>query len=542
MVEDPILDLLQANKPEGFRKVVEDLSEVLPEGIAAYAGLPEADVRALAARGYLGTCSVVAGREDCPPDLLSELAVHNHVNVRRAVASNSATPIHTVAMLAADTDKWVRQDIARRDDLSLLPSLWDVLATDKELWVRASVARNPGCPPEILMRFTADEDWDVRTNLWRNPAITDEIKTALALSKSAAPKEMQLLNTLRSSGEVPTDPDNLLSLVTNKQLTPSEIQMLMSFIEDNPAAYDIRPRLALQNAVDDKILVDLARAAGSKEEWHSLWNHCFPQTWPSTRAFLTPDAPDPEVLSLLVGAGHPAGLVHSESPAIEPTVNPAVGLAQLIHMELLIRALWPELVLSKLCNIYADEYEGTFFLRGRNYAGGGEVSDALLAGPYIKDRDWVELEFYLDEDDAVLALSRIGDDLEFYSLDALDEEMCKAIAFADHFVRGVRINKEGRKLILQVASKMKNLDASDMQIRVIIRDSDFPEICFGALPERKQSMLVDYLLAARDHALIRQWRLADVFLACIQLHPQTPSDLVARIVASGATVEIVKLG
>lgn len=539
MIEDPILDVLQATNPEGFRATVEDLSIAIPEALAAYAGLPESDVRDLAERRNISVRSVVARREDCPADLLAQLAGDDDDGVRRAVASNPGTPIDTVARLAVDPDEWVRWDVARRDDLHLQPELWVLLGTDRESHVRSGIARNPGCPPALLMRLAADEHFSVKYDLWRNPAITDDVKAVLALADVPAPDEVQLVSALRSTGAIPTGTDDLRKLFYDSQLTLDELQAVRAAMDDDPNNYAVRSSIAEQRAADEATLADLVRSASHRWEWRSLWGRYFPRAWPSTQAFASVDV-DLEVLGLLADAGHPAGLVFSESSAIEPPIDPAAGLAQLIHSEILIRALWRELALSETCAIAAwnDNVDGDkFYLDLPSYALSGDAI-AYLIGGYSEYRDWVHLEDYLSEDDAIRALALYGEELEFEDLEALDEMMCAAIAFAERNTHDLTITTKGTEFIFQVASNLTYLDREEMSTRVVIQDSDIPEICFEGLPAEKQRLLVDYLFAARDHVLIREWRLADHFLACIQLHPKTPNDLAARIAASGVTSEL----
>lgn len=536
MSDDPILDVLKASNPEGFRAAIESLSVALPEAIAGYSGLPEADIRALAARPSSDVRSVIARREDCPADLLAELAHDADGQVRRAVASNPATPIETVAVLAADPDEWVRWDVTRRTDLHLQPALWDLLASDATRNVRSGIASNPGCPREVLMQLAADEDFLVKYDLWKNPALPDDVKAVLVLADVSPPDELRLLSELRSSGRVPTEEDEVRSLLYSAQLTLDELRTVRAAIDNGPNMYAVRSSLADQREADERLLADLVSHASHRWEWRSLWNRYFAHAWPSTQAFSSVDV-DLDVLSLFASAGHPAGLVFSQTPAVEPTVDPAVGVAQLINNEILIRALWRELALSGTCTIQAwnDNVDGDkFYLELPNF-GLSEGAVAYILGGYSEYRDWVQLEDYLDEYDAVRALAHYGEDLEFEELAALDEAMCAAIAFAEENTNDLTLTRKGSQFIHQVASNMQYLDREDMSTRVVIQDSDVPEICYGELPEANKRMLVDYLMAARIHVLMEKFRLVDHFLSCIEVHPQTPADLVERIKASGFT-------
>jgi hypothetical protein len=536
MVEDPILSAIQTANPEAFRTLINEFVETLPAAIASYSGLPEQYVRRLAESNSSNVRAEIAGRTDCPSDVIELLAKDSDESVRSRVAGNPNSPLPLIRSLVADPNEWVRREIARRSDVP--NEVLSEFTSDRSRLVRSTLAKNPNCPKDVFVQLTNDPDIGVQFDLWRNPALTDEMRAVLALEGIDSPDEVRIEQAWRQSGTWPADEGDLRTLISFGTLSAEDLRSVFDQLDSDRNTYAVRSALADNEKADKELLADLVRAATDRWEWRSLWARYFGHLWPSTLAFASVDVSD-EAIAILNAAGHPAGLLRTDLPAVQPTVDPAAGLAQLILAELLVRALWRELALTGTRRIQAwnDNVDGDKFYLDLNTSGLSEGPIGYLFGGYSENREWAELEDYLTEDDAQRTLSNFGEELEFDSVakDDLDAAMCAAISFASENTGDVTITKKGATFIQQVALELDYLDREDMSTRVVIRESELPQIGFGALSAEKQGMLVDFLLAARSHVLIEQWRLADHALACIQVHPQAASDVVSRIEATGFT-------
>ena len=104
------------------QQTLERLSEHHQHRAGRRSALPSWLPKSLDQNDYIDVRAVVAGRADCPPELLEYCAEDHLANVRAAAAANPACP----------------------------PELLTKLAGDAHDYVRAAAAANPACPPELL--------------------------------------------------------------------------------------------------------------------------------------------------------------------------------------------------------------------------------------------------------------------------------------------------------------------------------------------------------------------------------------------------------
>lgn len=527
---DPVLDRLSILDPAGYRAVLDDLIAVLPGSIVGYAALNPADIAVLASEEDEAVRAGIAAREDCPPEVLADLARDSHAAVRQAVAGHPQVTAAIIQALAADPDQWVRWAVARRVDLSQW-GIWEQLAQDPEDLVSRQIAMNPACPEPVLMSLVAAGDFGVRWDMWSNPALSDSVKAALVLSGVEAPENYRLVAEWNATGNLPTDHDQLRTLLNHPGLDTAALRAILDQVGAGPNTYAVRSSLAEHPSADEDLLADLVRKATYRWEWRSLWKRYYPDTWPSTLAMASPAVSDATRAALNM-AGHPAGLISTDLPPVPCFPDAPEGLAQLIRSELLVRALWRELALSGTFAIQAwnDNLEGNkFFLDvpGED-AGSGPIG--YLLGGYSEDREWAQMTSYLDEHDAQRAFANLGEEWEFEGVEEwqLDEAMCAFISNAADWTDDLTITPAGAAFILETASEM-DFDSEDLSTKVTIVESALPHIGFGAAAPAKQDLLLDLLLDARSQVLLGEWGLVDHFLTCLQHHPSTCQPVRARL-------------
>jgi hypothetical protein len=134
--------------------------------------------------------SAVAANPSTTPESLSTLAQRT-VGPKGALAGNPQTPAGSLAQVAADGTKSVREAVAGRPDI---PSdLATHLASDK-LGVRRALASNTTCPAEVLATLSKDEnDW-VRMRVAGNPSTSEETLTELSLDSDQDVRESVMNN------------------------------------------------------------------------------------------------------------------------------------------------------------------------------------------------------------------------------------------------------------------------------------------------------------------------------------------------------------
>jgi hypothetical protein len=101
----------------------------------------------------------LAAKTGTPTELLRQLATHADVEVRVAVAVNSATAPDTLAVLASDEDRWVRRCVAY--NTSTPPAALRELARTStapkpntheifDILTARYLAANPATPPDVI--------------------------------------------------------------------------------------------------------------------------------------------------------------------------------------------------------------------------------------------------------------------------------------------------------------------------------------------------------------------------------------------------------
>jgi hypothetical protein len=502
---DPVLDRLSEIDPDAYRAVIAEVGDVLDvaESMAGDSGLSLNDMTTLSTHFSADVRSVVASRPDCPAEM--------------------------VHALASDPNVWVRCAVARRGDVGEL-GLWEQLASDSKAEVQRAIANNPACPQTVLLQLAITAEYDVQMELWRNPALTEEVRAALVLAGTKAPDDYRIIQAWRTSGVLPTDRKQLEALAGHRHLDADALREILQAVGDEFHAYAIRSKLAEHPAADEALLAQLVHNAKHRWEWRSLWQRYFPMPFPSTAAMSSARTSD-ATRTALNAAGHPAGLISIDLPAVACSVNPAEGLAQLIRSELLVGALWRELALTGVLPIEAqnDNHDGNkFYLSITGNEGDGPIG--YLLGGYSQNREWAEIQDSLDEEDAQHALSQWADDWDFEE-ESDDEAMCVFISYAALNTTDLTITEKGAAFILEVALGM-DVDTEYMESTVTIKESKLPHIGYGGLDPLKKAMLADLLMASREHVLMREWGLADHLLSCVEHHLDTPEDLRIRIVAS----------
>jgi len=531
MDEDPILDRLKGQDPDGYEVVIEDMFQLLPDVLAGYSGLSQEFVSTLAMSRYPDVRERIASRSDCSSALLEKLSFDPDASVVRQVAANANTPAPVIAELAGSRDEWVRWQVARRTDISAI-DLWETLSRDDSPLVQKAVATNPSCPQAVLMSLALKGDFSVQYDMWEHPSLPDEVKATLSVAGINAPEDYQLVQAWVETKNLPSDADSLGTLASSPALDSEALRGILSQVGADINAYSVRSKLAGNPNADDALLSALVASADHRWEWRSLWARFFPKTWPSSKAFGSPELSE-EARAALNRAGHPAGLLCVDLPATRSEVPGSAALGQLINSNLLVRALWRELALTETFRINAwnDNVDGDKFYLELDGKGPSEGPVAYVLGGYSEDREWAELQEYLSENDAIRALAYFWEDWEFQSVDGrqLDEAMCAALAFAVENTDHLALLDAGSKFIQQTAEGLSYIDREDVSTKVVIVESELPHIGYGDLSDEKKQLLVDLLVESRDSSLLREWGIVEHFLVCIQNHPETPVALSDRI-------------
>lgn len=248
------------------------------------------------------------------------------------------------------------------------------------------------------------------------------------------------------------------------------------------------------------------------------------------------------ITKLFFGFGHPLGLVDSRAAMVK-TISSEIDLSQLIGSEYLHRMFWREL---------SEEIED-FTL---NFHNGYRVQDLFVNHPTIsqefdaceyddgwklggvipgyEDRDWVEKDEYLDDDRIESLLTNYAEDLselaaeqeEFSELQPRTLAYLKFTDSGKEFCEefGFELTEKAEYQIQQAAYDYAESDDYDIEVAV---NSNFDEfLTWRNLPAKNQQLLFDSLLFGLSCSSPRLRRDSEHFLACIALHPATPTPLI----------------
>ncbi|UUU20768.1 hypothetical protein [Streptomyces sp. DSM 40750] len=209
-----------AGSPEWARLLAADPLVEHREKLAACPGLPPDVAEALAQDADVRVVAELALW--AAPDVAARLAGHPHAEVRRAVATNEATPSDVLAALVTgeglpsarrclvcdrEETPFTHSPHCARPDCDLLPGascdgshestvhamLWAALenpatpaaavagfADHPSMLLRWALAARPDLPPEACARLSEDPAPGLRADLAENPAIDDSLIRALA--------------------------------------------------------------------------------------------------------------------------------------------------------------------------------------------------------------------------------------------------------------------------------------------------------------------------------------------------------------------------
>lgn len=478
-LRDPILERMAETDPEGFE-------------------------RCLAALADLGLPAAVA---------LTHLAV---------------LPVSTMAILAQHPDSTVRSGVAAHP--ACPAPLLAQLATDSEARVRRCVAGNQSASAELLLALAADPGDYVRLEVGRNPVASDEAKAAVALSSTP-----ELVNSAQEIWAVQSEEED-------PSLSEDRIREIFDLVVQGKSASHGRLGLARNPSLPEDLADLLVPSAIDAREQFALWSRGLASqfegglVWPSSHAFMVASAPD-WLRDSLARNGHPAALIYPGLACRPFEGEYWEGLRDLINSELLVRALWRELALSGVVELvyWNNTYEGDSFfpqLQGLNLMDGNTVTEKLIGG-YSSDREWIETEDSLETYAVLRMASMLFEDWIETQVEEFDDDSLSLFALAGaawaedlgHAV--IRWTEAGTEAVEnQLWESMSvQADANDYDTKVTVTDSRLPWIGYSATSDMQKAWLAELIQQSRSNIMVGTWGLADHFLMCIALHPDTPTSV-----------------
>lgn len=434
-----------------------------------------------------------------------------------AVAAYSELPTQQFERLAK-LDSDLRVLIAERPDCPV--NIAGQLVEDPDPEVRRALASNPSVTFEHLLMLASDTNEWVRWRAYRNPRAQDEHRTAVALL--GQPEHLQ----------VPEQSECLDPATSTQRLRELTLTSAV-----NPNRVDLRVELATNPTLPPDCVPALIDAAIVQREWSALWKR-HGQLWPSTYAFMNPETPN-WVLDVLQDHGHPAALLSASASYESAPASPIDSIVQLINSELLVRALWRELAMEQAVELlyWHNSEEGDKFYPcspSVTLLDPHSPAHAILGG-YSENREWIETESYLSEENALRVaaqwfegegpLSRVD-----FDQDSLDLLTIAGIAYITEFESegesDISITESGLRILNQVVERGDvYADHNDFDTIVRVVDTKLPGVTYAGTSTPKKSGLVKLLQSSRKDPMIEAWGISNHFLKCIAVHPDTPYEI-----------------
>lgn len=152
---------------------------------ASSTSVTTARLRELAGHDAVEVREAVAKRDDLPDDVIAHLAGDAYDMIRRHVAERAEWPARSLLWGGGyPPPVAMRIDIAHRRALPL--DAWELLAEDPYPEVREALARNPELTVWAARRLAEDPDTGVRQTVARREILPDEVVERLARDDEAS--------------------------------------------------------------------------------------------------------------------------------------------------------------------------------------------------------------------------------------------------------------------------------------------------------------------------------------------------------------------
>ena len=480
VITDPVLARIREHDIDLHDRIVAAISELSPAAAELACAYEHASPELM--RRYQGGALEarlgLAGRPDLPADVAEALAHDDSERVRAALARNHATTDRTLALLATDSDAWVKRAVHRHANASEEIKAAVVLTTSPEELKspapHVNVYLDPATPPDQLRAYAA-------------AAIEGD----------------------------PSMDGNLRYLLRNPSLPDDVIPELL------PAAASL---------ADWTSLWERNRPTRPSRLWLSTLAFTMAKTAPWVLESLTEAGHPAGLITLGARVAPPAG---SAPEALMQLVD-----SELL-IRALWRELAQQNVVE--LNYWNDEFEGDKFFPSRGndeLLMDPHGPTQFIVGGWAEHREWIVREDSLSLDSIYRVASFHMEDV----VEHLDPELTDvsvdtfAVIGIAHATeeQGMKLTltSEGERAFEQHAKNL-SFESNDYMTTVTVSESALPSIGYADTSTEQKLALAQLLLDSRVDPRIDMWGIANHFLMCLAWHPDTSEPVLDLLRAEG---------
>ncbi len=426
-------------------------------------------------------------------------------------------------------------------------------------YMKTSIVSHPNFDPKELENIASGSDTILMSGATHNPNISkrqlqkisqcgDETVTAWAnyyLQRNTPEFDIFIESELQLPENERTF--TLRTALREEKLSDQIIQKVIRHADENVSRYSgekIGAVLALNPHLADEFRANLHLLGFSKVE-DQIDYPFYPSSQYIVKKSEVTRSFDDEITQALFTLGHPLGMVTKQSPSGSKSYSEE-DLSQLIESEFLHRMFWRELF---------EEIED-FRL---NFHNGYQVQDLFVNHPIISekfdnadfeeawreggvlpghgDRLWVTKDSYISEDRIESLLTSYAEDLEEITQDCetFADAQPRVLAYLKFVAAGQELCAEFEIELTEKADEEIDSGATDyaepgdydVDVEINFEFNEF--ISWINLPETHKEVISNFLIFGSNCISERLQRDSEHFLACMALHPATPSVLTEEL-------------
>lgn len=440
----------------------------------------------------------------------------------------------------------------------VLTKLFNSLSKDD--YTRNSLVHHPNFDSTVIEEIISENDTLLLSGVVHNPKLTTAQLTAISQNPDSNVAAWANYYLIRNANRIDQFIETQLSAspeervftlrtaLRDDNLSDETVSLLAKHADEQISKYvgeKIGEVLSLNEHLSEESRTMLHLLGFSKKEATNQIPF-YPSSAYITKKLEQESGLEDEVVKALFAAGHPLEIVSKKQVNSESLHN-EVDIFQVFESELLHRAFWRELS-DEVPNFRLNFRNGyrvqDLFVNHPTIShefDGSDFDDGWMAGGVLKgylDRSWVYKDSYISP----YQISFLMNSADSESLDEMTEEQeqfSSVQPFVLAFLKDVEAGQElcaeyGIELTEKASEEIESAaydmaDSEDYDVDVDFSDSFDEFLTWKSLPVDQQDRIFKTLTVGLSCNSARVSKDSEHFLACIALHPATPTSIVKAL-------------